>query len=53
MYFQQDRGPAHFAKEIKKNLDLKFGEELIGRNGPVFRPQGVPYGGRYVCVGMS
>ena len=38
MYFQQDGCPAHFAREVKEWLYLKFGQKWIGRNGPVLWP---------------
>lgn len=42
MYFQQDGCPAHFAREVKEWLDLKFGQKWIGRNGPVLWPPRSP-----------
>lgn len=42
MYFQQDGCPAHFAREVKAWLDLKFGQKWIGRNGPVLWPPRSP-----------
>ncbi|MGH9701418.1 MAG: hypothetical protein ACRD52_18410 [Candidatus Acidiferrales bacterium] len=42
MYFQQDGCPAHYAREVKEWLDLKFRQKWIGRNGPVLWPPRSP-----------
>lgn len=42
MYFQQDGCPAHFARIVHSWLNRKFGDNWIGRGGPVLWPPRSP-----------
>ena len=42
MWFQQDGAPAHFSRNVTDHLNENFGEEWIGRNGPVIWPPRSP-----------
>lgn len=42
MYFQQDGCPAHYSRIVVNWLNRKFGDNWIGRNGPVLWPPRSP-----------
>ena len=42
MWFQHDGGPAHCSGDVRNNLDVTFGQQWIGRGGPVHWPARSP-----------
>lgn len=38
LWFQQDGAPAHFARQVRNFLDVTYGQQWIGRGGPVNWP---------------
>jgi hypothetical protein len=35
LWFQQDGAPPHFSRTAREELTLQFGENWIGRDGPI------------------
>jgi hypothetical protein len=42
MWFQHDGAPAHFRHEVRELLNLTYGEQWIGRGGPIRWPARSP-----------
>jgi hypothetical protein len=42
LWFQQDRAPPHFSRTAREELTLQFGENWIGRGGPIRWPARSP-----------
>ncbi|GFT04312.1 uncharacterized protein TNCV_1928731 [Trichonephila clavipes] len=42
MWFQHDGAPAHFSGDVRNYLDVTFGQQWIGRGGPVRWPAWSP-----------
>ncbi|GFW85226.1 DUF4817 domain-containing protein [Trichonephila clavipes] len=42
MWFQHDGAPAHFSGDVRNYLDVTFGQQWIGRGGPVCWPARSP-----------
>lgn len=42
MYFQQDGAPAHYFSEVREYLDREYGDQWIGRGGPITWPARSP-----------
>ncbi|GFY22248.1 putative DD41D transposase [Trichonephila clavipes] len=42
MWFQHDGAPAHFSGDVRNYLDVTFGQQRIGRGGPVRWPARSP-----------
>ena len=42
MWFQHDGASAHFSRNVRNHLDVRFGQQWIGRGGPVCWPARSP-----------
>lgn len=42
MWFQHDGAPAHYSRDVRNYLDVTFGQQWIGRGGPVRWPARSP-----------
>ncbi|GBM97255.1 hypothetical protein AVEN_264451-1 [Araneus ventricosus] len=42
MWFQHDGAPAHYSVDVRPHLNATYGQQWIGRGGPVFWPARSP-----------